>query len=151
MVHTHTYTQRGGEDTEARYRRTMGMACEPRVCLYCTNRGCPTTNGGMQNGRSWNNVYTHCIRTMFVHVWCRFVCSLGAYYAKFLHRTSVGSLLRVRCWLGGGTVASLNAIISALPSAASLIKTKQRCSLITMQDQEALRVGHVAFLISTSH
>ncbi len=33
----------------------------------------------------------------FLHIWHLLVCSDGA---TFLHRSLVGSLLRVRCWLG---------------------------------------------------
>ncbi len=36
----------------------------------------------------------------FLHRWHRFACSVAAQQQKFLHRSSVGSLLRVRCWLG---------------------------------------------------
>ena len=62
-------------------------------------RGCagPTTNGGMQNGSSVR-MCTHC-----THVFARLAqirtlsrCLL----TKSLHRSSVGSLLRLRCWLG---------------------------------------------------
>ncbi len=57
----------------------------------------PTTNGGMQNGSSVGK-FTHCM-----HVFARFapICMLSlCLLTKFLHRSSVGSLLRVRCWLG---------------------------------------------------
>ena len=37
----------------------------------------PTTSGGMQNGRSVG-IFTHRIHAL-LHVWHRFVCSLGAY------------------------------------------------------------------------
>ncbi len=43
--------------------------------------------------------YVHNAYTL-LHVWHRFVCSVGAYWQKFLRRSSLGSLLRVRCWLG---------------------------------------------------
>ena len=43
---------------------------------------------------------THTLRTRFSHVWHRFACSDGAYQQKFLRRTSLGSLSRVRCWSG---------------------------------------------------
>ena len=63
--------------------------------LLIKGRCNPTTNGGMQNGSSE------------VHIACTFVarlariCMLGrCSSAKFLHRSSVGSLLGVRCWLG---------------------------------------------------
>ena len=57
----------------------------------------PTTNGGMQNGSSVKTC-TNC-----THVFARLapICMLGwCLFTKFLHWTSVGSLLRVRCWLG---------------------------------------------------
>ena len=59
---------------------------------------CPTTNGGMQNGSSVWIFCTHCI-----HVFARLVliCMLSWWLlTKFLHWSSGGSLLRVRCWLG---------------------------------------------------
>ncbi len=59
---------------------------------------CPTTNRGIQNGYLVG-IYTRCI-----HVFARLapICVLiRCLLAKFLHRSSVGSLLRVRCWLGG--------------------------------------------------
>ncbi len=43
--------------------------------------------------------YVHIAYT-FLHVWHRFVCSVGDYLTKCLHRSSVGPLLRVHCWLG---------------------------------------------------
>ena len=43
--------------------------------------------------------YVHIAYT-FLNVWRRFACSVGDYEQIFLHRSSVGSLLRVRCWLG---------------------------------------------------
>ncbi len=60
----------------------------------------PTTNGGMQNGSSVG-LYTHCIHVFaclaqICTVWSVSACLL----TRFLHRSSVGSLLRVRCWLG---------------------------------------------------
>ncbi len=62
----------------------------------------PTTNGGMQNGSSVE-IYTQKRITCFLHVWHRFVCSVGAYQQNFWIRAQVGSLLRVRCWLGSGS------------------------------------------------
>ncbi len=60
---------------------------------------CPTTNGGMQDGSSVR------ICKCCIHVLARFkpICMLSrCLLTKFLHRSSVGSLLRVRCccWLG---------------------------------------------------
>ena len=57
----------------------------------------PTTYGGTQNGSSVG-ICTRCI-----HVFTRFAptCMLSpCLLMKFLHWSSVGSLLRVRCWLG---------------------------------------------------
>ncbi len=58
----------------------------------------PTTNGGTQNGSSVGT----CKRCM--RVFARFapICMLSrCLLTKFLHRSSVGSLLRVSCcWLG---------------------------------------------------
>ena len=60
----------------------------------------PTTNGGMQNGSSVE-MLTHC-----VHV---FACLVSIFTlsqwitTKFLPRSSAGSILRVRCWLGRGS------------------------------------------------
>ena len=64
-------------------------------------RGHPTTNSGMQNGSSVG------IRPRCVHVFACLVpiCVLGrCSLATFLHRSSVGSLWRVRCWLGSSLV-----------------------------------------------
>ncbi len=58
---------------------------------------CPTTNGGVQNISSVG-IHTRCM-----HFFARLapICMLGrCLLAKFLHRSSVGSLLRVCCWLG---------------------------------------------------
>ncbi len=48
----------------------------------------PTTNGGMQNGSSCWNMYT--LHTRFCTFGRQFVCSVGAYQQKCLHRSSVG-------------------------------------------------------------
>ncbi len=53
----------------------------------------PTTSGGMQNETSVG-ICTHCI-----HVLARLVLS-RCLITKFLHQSSVGSFLRVCCWLG---------------------------------------------------
>ena len=65
----------------------------------------PTTNGGMQNGSSVETC-THCM-----HVFARLmpICMLSRRLeTKFLRRTSVGSLLRVRCWLGKSSYSGLS-------------------------------------------
>ncbi len=57
----------------------------------------PTTNGGMQNGSSVE-ICTHC-----THVFARSsqICMLSrCLLKKFLHRSSGGTLIRVRCLLG---------------------------------------------------
>ena len=46
---------------------------------------------------SWN---MHTLHTRFLHVWRRFAMLSRCLVTKFRHRSSVGSLLRVRCWLG---------------------------------------------------
>ena len=51
----------------------------------------PTTNGGMQIESSVG-MYMYTTHTRF--------CTLGANLYAFLHQSSGGSLLRVRCWLG---------------------------------------------------
>ena len=65
----------------------------------------PTSNGGMQNGSSVG-IY---IFTLHVHIFAHLApifmpsrCS----QTKFLMRSSVGSLLRVRCWLGSRSFVS---------------------------------------------
>ncbi len=63
----------------------------------------PTTNSGTQNGSSVR-IYTHCM-----HVFARLapICKLNrCLLTKFLRRSSVGSLLRVLCWLGSQTASS---------------------------------------------
>ncbi len=63
------------------------------VCAY------PTTNGGgIQNGSSVGT-HTHCMHVFLSRlaaIWMLSRCLL----TKSLHRSSVGSSLRVRCWLG---------------------------------------------------
>ncbi len=62
-----------------------------------SNYGYPTTNGGMQNVSSVG-ICIHC-----THVFARLapICMLSwCLLTKFLHWSSVRSLLRVRCWLG---------------------------------------------------
>ena len=59
----------------------------------------PTSSNGMQDGSSVG-IRTRCMHRFFLHVWRPFACSVGAYRQKFSHRSSVGSLLSVRCWLG---------------------------------------------------
>ncbi len=57
----------------------------------------PTTNNSVQNGSSVGRC------AQCTHVFARFapICTLSPCLStKFLHRRSVGSLLRVRCWLG---------------------------------------------------
>ncbi len=57
----------------------------------------PTASGGMQNGSSVG-ICTHC--THVLHVWRQFCTLSRCLLTKFLHRSSVGILWRVRCWLG---------------------------------------------------
>ena len=57
----------------------------------------PTTNGGLVNGSSVG-ICIHCIH-IFAHL--APVCMLSRFLlAKFLHQSSVESLLKLRCWLG---------------------------------------------------
>ncbi len=80
--------------------RRLAASHSPTV-LYSTVVGSrynsPTTNGGIQNGSS-AKICTHCIHIFACLV---SICVLSwRLLTKFLHRSSVGSLLRVRCWLG---------------------------------------------------
>ena len=59
----------------------------------------PTTSCGMQNGSPFG-ICTHCIHVFFWHIWHPIVSAVGCLITKFPHRSSVGSLLRVRCRLG---------------------------------------------------
>ena len=53
----------------------------------------------------------------------RFACADGAYQQKFLHRSSVGSLLRVRCWLGRGTkISCVQRSFASLPQSSSALR-----------------------------
>ena len=58
----------------------------------------PTTNGGMQKRKLSRNTYT--LRTRFFARLAPICVLRRCLLAKFLHRSSGGSLLRVRCWLG---------------------------------------------------
>ena len=72
----------------------LNQIWENKCSRFCS---CPTTNGDMQNESSVKTC-THCM-----HVFARSapICTLSrCLLTKFLHRSSVGSLLRVRCWLG---------------------------------------------------
>ena len=42
----------------------------------------------------------YALHSRFLHVWRHFAGCSRCFVAKFLHRSSVGSLLRARCWLG---------------------------------------------------
>ena len=98
----------------------------------------PTTNGGMQNGSSVGIHYT------LLACFCTFFCMLTRLLLKkLLHRSSVGSLLRVRCWLGSDFIpgrpmqigmhqhcdshryCELSAAVARLTSIAKLEKSKQ--------------------------
>ncbi len=72
--------------------------CSVSSSSFCSS-DYPTTNGGMQNGSSVG-IHVQITCTIFA----RFVqstCMLSrCLLTKFLHRSSVGSVLRVRCWLG---------------------------------------------------
>ena len=73
----------------------------------------------MQNGRSVE-IYTHC-----VHVFVRLapICMLSrCLFTKFLHRSSVGSLSRVRCWLGFLTQAFCVCVCVCVPGVVVTFK-----------------------------
>ncbi len=55
--------------------------------------------GCMQNGKLSRNACT--LRARFRHVWRRFCMLSRGLSTKFTRRSSVESLLRVPCWLGG--------------------------------------------------
>ncbi len=90
---THPVSIKIGEDFSCFF--TSSTATSFTVLLP---RSQPPT-GGMQNGSSVGTS-THRIHVFFAHIWhpiCMFSrCSV----TKFLHRSSVGSLLRVCCRLG---------------------------------------------------
>ena len=105
---------------------------------------CPTTKGGVQNGSSIG-ICAYCI-----HVCARLalICMLSrCLLTKFLHWSSVTSLLRSRCWLGDlatkGEVSSekeknLSAFIpsftcksSHFPSLSSLFPPPFLCSVFS--------------------
>ncbi len=73
------------------------LAVLPPDHILC---GHPTTNGGMPNGSSVEiRMYVHIAYTFLAHsapICMHSRCLL----TKFLHRSSVRSLLKVRCWLG---------------------------------------------------
>ena len=74
---------------------------------YC----CPTTKGGMQNEGSVG-ICTHCI-----HIFARLaaICKISwCLLIKFLHWSSVASLLRAHCWLG--VVDTFLIFLEAAPS-----------------------------------
>ena len=98
--HYSTYTAWHISPSYSRDRRKEGLF----FFLLKDDTRCrnPTTNGGMQNGSSVG-ICTRCL-----HVFCTFgaICMLSqCSLTKFLHRSSVGSLLRVRYI--GWEVASL--------------------------------------------
>ncbi len=79
----------------------------------------PTTNGDMQKGSSVG-IHTHCM-----HVFARLAstCMLSrCLVTKFLQRSSGGSLLRVRCWLGVNGAGEDN---SGLPANANAVFLRQ--------------------------
>ena len=90
---------------EGRRKQREGVSLPP--CLSVTQGGKgkwegaggdPTSNGGVQKWKLSQNTYT--LRTLFCTFWRRFAMLGRCSLTKFLHRSSVGSLLRVRCWLG---------------------------------------------------
>ncbi len=101
-----------GEEVQRISRTVHGTKyyCTKLKSFHCIGRhytwrdGCTQpTKGGTQNGSSVG-ICTRCI-----HVFASLVliCKLSrCLVTKFLHRSSVGSLLRVRCWLGSSTQRS---------------------------------------------
>ncbi len=68
--------------------------CSPNPCTTTTQPPTVVCKMGAQLG------YVHCVH-IFAHNWCRSVRMLSRWLlTKFLHRSSVGTLIRVRCWLG---------------------------------------------------
>ncbi len=74
--------------------RQEGPDVSPSLCLLDPQ---PPTVVCEKWKLSWI-MYT--LHAHFLNVWHRFACSVGGLLTKFLHRSSVGSALRVRCWLG---------------------------------------------------
>ena len=62
----------------------------------------------------------YALHTRLSHVWRRLVCSVGALLTKFLHRSSVRSLLRVCCWLGSSSSSCCDYLCSTM----SMLSTK---------------------------
>ncbi len=83
-------------------------------------RSNPTTSGGMQNGSSVG-ICTRC-----AHAFACFTstCMLGrCLLARFVHRSSGGSLLKMCCWLEEGGLADADAHVvevGALPALGEL-------------------------------
>ena len=70
-------------------------------CLYIVCRYYPTTNGDMQKWKLTLNIYT---KHIHVFACSTPICMLSRFIlTEFLHQSSVGDILRVRCWLGGLT------------------------------------------------
>ncbi len=71
-------------------------ACNALVYVVLVQSN-PTTNGGTQNGSSVG-ISTHCTHILAC---LAPICVLSrCLVTKFLRRSSVRSLFRVRCWLG---------------------------------------------------
>ncbi len=100
--------------------REWVISCLGRA--FCNDH--PTTNGGMQNGSS-GGMHARCI-----HVLARFGTDLHAQSVlsskKFRHRSSVGSLLRVHCWLGM-LFANLPTLYRSFTVALHFVPNQQGC------------------------
>ena len=74
---------------------------EEKRCHSIEEFSNPTTNGGVQNGKvSWN---AHAMLCTLFFTRLAPICMLSrSLPTKSLHRSSGGSLLRARCWLGSG-------------------------------------------------
>ncbi len=117
---------------------TFHCVSTPLLCLSLsgaiyppTEPPYPTSNSGMQNGSSVR-IRTHCKHVFFAFL--APICMLSqCSLAKFLHRSSVGSLLRVHCWLGTTEAATPQ---DSLPS--------------SLGESKAVRGGRIN-LLPTSH
>ncbi len=71
--------------------------CRETTELLCSRRAQPPTRWYAKLELS-RNMYT--LHTRFMHIWHP-ICMLSRWLVtRFLHRSSVGSLLKVHCWLG---------------------------------------------------
>ncbi len=85
-----------GQTGNKNKNRLCSKICGVKTRCQGSSETFPTTNGGMQNGSS-AGICTHCIHVFFARL--ALICMLSRCLVKtFLHRSSVGSLLKVRCF-----------------------------------------------------